>query len=104
MDKAHYWTNIETILRSTEREAVDGGVGHREDKVSLHEFGRPVVRAYFLVLGHFLHLLHVNRHGDQQCARAHSHTHTHIHYTHTHTIRFKINCVFVTHLQCWHTA
>ena len=33
-------------------------------KCSLHEFGRLVVRAYFLVVGHFLHLLHVSRHGD----------------------------------------
>ena len=52
--------------RGKERGGTDGV------RLSLQEFGRSVKRAYFLVFGHFLHFLHVDRHGDQQHAYSHA--------------------------------
>ena len=60
MGRAHYPMERKKRKRGKERGGTDGVM------LSLQEFGRSVKRAYFLVFGHFLHFLHMDRHRDQQ--------------------------------------
>ena len=60
MGRAHYPMERKERKRGKERGGTDGVM------LSLQEFGRSVKRAYFLVFGHFLHFLHMDRHRDQQ--------------------------------------